>query len=86
MNYRLLTETQLAQIVQRRLLDLEAEHARLDLDVRLAKATGVDNDNVTAAVNQLELLVEQIAVLVSWSMPRPVDDVVEASSNGSGGS
>ena len=83
MNYRLLSQAQLTQIIQQRMLDLEAEHFRLELDVRLAKATGVNNDNVTAAVDQLKLLEEQVAVLTSWTTPRP-DDVEKVSSNGSG--
>lgn len=77
--YRLLSAQQQAQIASQKLLDLEAEHARLELELRLAAATGVENENVTAARGQLELLVQQVATLTSWIIPPPVD---EAPANG----
>lgn len=76
--YRLLTVRQLAEISERKLFDLEAEHARLDLEIRLARATGIDNEQVTGAEGQLELLVHQIVTLTAWLTPPPLD----APSNG----
>lgn len=76
MDYQLLTAKQQAQIAHQKLLDLEAEHARLELDLRLAVATGIENDNVEAAKGQLEVLVQQIATLTSWLIPPPDEDAV----------
>lgn len=76
--YRLLTARQIAEIHQRKLLELEAEHARLELDLRLAAASGIENDNVTEARAQLELLAQQIATLISWITPPPAEIPVGA--------
>lgn len=76
MEYRLLTEDHLGQIAQRKLLDLETEHAALELDLRLARATGVQNENVGLAEVRLELLVKQIATLTSWVMPPRVETAI----------
>lgn len=79
MGYHRLTDIQLTGIANQKLLELEAEHARLELDIRVSKATGIENDNVAAGEEQLDLLVRQIATLASWIMPPPV---YEASANG----
>lgn len=79
--YRMLSLRQQADIATRKLLELEAEHARLELELRLAHATGIENDSVHAAQEQLDILVRQIATLTSWLIPAP-ETVVEAPSNG----
>lgn len=66
MDYRLLNDGQKQQIARQRLLELEAEHARLALDLRISAATGVENDNVVAGRNQLDLLAKQVETLASW--------------------
>lgn len=82
MDYSLLGPSELNKIGRQKLLELEAEHARLDLDLRLAHATGIDNDNVTAATNQLAILVQQIATLTSWLTPAPIAEPSDVSANG----
>lgn len=76
-NYRILNNGHIERIEADKLLQLEAEHARLSLDLRLARATGVQNENVAAADQQLALLVEQIATLTSWITPAPPEGAVE---------
>lgn len=68
-DYRHLTPDQQAQICHQKLLELEAEHARLALDLRLAAATGIENENVVAGRGRLDLLVRQIEVLGDWIEP-----------------
>lgn len=80
--YRLLTQRQQAEIAHRKLLELEAEHARLELDIRLSKATGIENDSVATAEEHLVVLVQQMATLTSWLTPPPVEDEVPVSENG----
>lgn len=84
MDYTLLTGQQQQQIALRKLVELEAEHAGLEFDVRLAAASGVENDNVVQARAQLELLVQQIAIVTSWVMHPPSEPEIdeEASPNG----
>jgi hypothetical protein len=80
MDYLLLTDEQKNQIALRRLLDLEAEHNGLELDIRLATASGVENENVERARNQTVILERQISTLVSWVQPADKadsDDEVE---------
>lgn len=74
MDYTLLTDTQRQQIALRKLLDLEAEHAGMELDIRLALSTGVVNDNVTNAQQQFVLLGRQIELLRSWVLPPQTDE------------
>lgn len=81
--YRLLNAQHLAEIAQQRLFDLEAEHARLALDLRLAHATGVENDQVAKGEERLALLVQQIATLTSWTIPAP-EAPPTVSTNGQG--
>lgn len=69
MDYTLLTDAQRQQIALRKLLDLEAEHAGMELDIRLALSSGVDNDNVTQAQQQLAVLARQIDLLRTWVLP-----------------
>lgn len=71
MDYVLLTGRQLEQVHLQKLLALETDHARLELDLRLAHAVGVDGDDVAAAQAQLGIIVRQIATLVSWMTPPP---------------
>jgi cytidylate kinase len=75
-NYLLLTDAQQGQIALRRLLELEAEHAGIDLDLRLAAAAGIENDVVVNARNQATILARQIAILTSWIQP-PAQDQEE---------
>jgi hypothetical protein len=56
-------------VVRDQLLKLEIEHARLALDLRLAEATDIDNDQVSVARLQLEILERQIGLLSEWLAP-----------------
>lgn len=69
MDYLLLTQEQKSQISLRKLLDLEAEHFGLEMDVKVALTTGVENENVVAAQQRLVLLARQIDLVRSWLMP-----------------
>lgn len=77
MDYLLLTSEQKSQISLRKLLDLEAEHFGLEMDIKIALATGVDNDNVTAAQQQIVLLSRQIDLVRSWVLPPTSDAEAE---------
>lgn len=94
MEYRVLDERGVEQIALRKLLDLESNHASLDLDVRLAVATGIDGEPVAQGRQRLALLTLQISTLATWLWPpteneQPTERKVErresrrtASSNG----
>jgi len=84
MDYTLLTQGQKDQIALRKLLDLEAEHYGLEMDVKVAISTDVHNDNVINAQQQVILLARQINLLRSWLLPpEPEEDVaIDASANG----
>ena len=81
MDYRFLTAAEAAQICRQKALELEVEHARLALDIRLAEASGIDNDNVTQAKGQLAILVVQMEALASWTHAA----LSPAGTNGAGG-
>lgn len=79
MGYHLLNAKQQAEIYHRKLLELEAEHVRLELELRLADAADIENDSVVEARSQLDVLVRQMATLASWIMPAPAEEVPVAS-------
>lgn len=79
--YRFLSKAQLAAIWDNKVLELEAEHARLALDLRLARATNVENESVDTAQKHLNVLVAQMAALTSWMSPEP-EQIELANSNG----
>lgn len=66
MQYRLVTSDHVRQIQERKLADVEAEHATLSLDLSLADLVGIDNDAVAQARAQLMMLDVQHAALVAW--------------------
>lgn len=66
MDYRVLTDEHHLELQRRKLAEVEAEHAQLDLDVRLAAIAGIDNDEVAVARVQLAMLEAQHAALVAW--------------------
>ena len=66
------------QISLRKLLDLESEQYAIDLNIRLAAAAGIENENVEIARSQLELVCRQISVLTAWILPAPADDTDDA--------
>ena len=71
MNYRLLNQDQKFGIRRQKLLELEAEHYRLDLELRIAASSAIENDNVKVAREQLDILNQQIETLVAWLAPTP---------------
>lgn len=84
-DYVILNAQQLAEIRHRKLHELEVEHARLELDLRLARATSIENDAVAQAEKQLEILYQQRMILLSWMAPPPAEVVaVPAAANGQG--
>lgn len=56
----------LRTLQERKLTDVEAEYAALDLDVQLADIAGIDTDAVNQARAQLKILDVQHAALVAW--------------------
>lgn len=92
MDYKILTPRALEQVHLQKLLALETDHARLELDIRLAHAVGLDDDAVAVQQRQLIVIVQQMATLLSWITPPPAEtedeepvvneDEVDASTNG----
>lgn len=81
MDYLLLTGQHKDQISLRKLLELESEHHGLELNIRLATAAGIENENVEAARNQALILERQISILTAWIQPAPEeenDEVIDA--------
>jgi hypothetical protein len=74
MDYQILSARQLEQVHLQKLLALETDHARLDLDLRLARAVGLDNDDMVTVQHQLAVIVQQMATLLSWITPPPPED------------
>lgn len=72
-DYLLLTDQQKDQISLRKLLDLESEHNALELNIRLAVASGIENESVENARNQQLILERQISILTSWIQPPPAE-------------
>lgn len=72
MHYHRLTPEQMANIHEHKLLELEAEHAALTLDVRLAGVVGLDNESVAQARLHLNILEAQHAALAAWSERPPM--------------
>lgn len=66
MDYRTLTPEIERRLRERKLAEVETEHATLTLDLRLAAVAGIDNDNVAGARAQLDMLEAQHAALVAW--------------------
>lgn len=73
-DYLLLTDQQKDQISLRKLLDLESEHNALELNIRLAVASGIENESVENARNQQLILERQISILTSWIQPAPAEE------------
>lgn len=73
-DYLLLTDQQKDQISLRKLLDLESEHNALELNIRLAVASGIENESVENARNQQLILERQISILTSWVQPPPAEE------------
>jgi hypothetical protein len=63
MRYRFLTDAHHDQIRQQKMLDLEAAHARLSLDLDLAQAAGVATEVVAPLVADLAVVTAQIDAL-----------------------
>lgn len=75
--YHQLNENGLQEIRRQKVLQLEIEHARIDLDLRLARATGLQTEEMAVAEGHMRIIEEQIAMLLSWMKPVP-----ELASNG----
>lgn len=82
MEYMLLTQEQRDQVSLRKLLDLEAAHYGLELEVKIALSTGVRDDSVITAQQQVVLLARQISLLCSWIRPAEEEDVETPVPNG----
>lgn len=79
----ILNKDGLAEIYARKLLDLEIEHARLELELRLARATNIQNEAVANAENQMRVLNDQLDILQVWLAPQP-EEPTPVTVNGQG--
>lgn len=78
MIYHRLTPEHMAQVHERKLLELEAEHAALALELRLADVVALDNQSVAQARVHLDILEAQHAALAAWVERPPVTIEAEA--------
>lgn len=79
MEYALLTSAQHTEVRRQKLLELEAEHARLALDLKLAEAVGLKSEQVAIARANLALVERQHQVLREVMAP----PAAEPTDNGS---
>lgn len=73
MDYRQLTDAQLAETRRQKLLEIEAEHARLALDLELADGVGLVSEQVVQGRANLALLERQHRLLSDIISPPPVE-------------
>lgn len=80
MDYKMLTDVQLAEVRRQKLVQIEAEHAALALDLELADGVGLQSEQVAQGKANLLLLERQHRDLsnIMWP-PQPTD----AANNGS---
>lgn len=71
MDYRVLTADHQRELQRRKLAEVEAEHAQLALDVRLAEMVGIQTAELGQAQAQLAMLEAQHAALVAWLDQEP---------------
>lgn len=71
MEYHRLTTAQVEGIYHRKQLELEAAHARLSLDVRLAETSTRNADQIIALRTDLALVARQLDLLEQWLSPEP---------------
>jgi DNA-binding XRE family transcriptional regulator len=69
MEYTQLTNAQVVDIRRQKLLEIEAEHARLALDLSLAAGVGVQTDQVAQGRANLSLLERQHKTLHDLMFP-----------------
>jgi hypothetical protein len=79
MDYRLLTNDHLTSIRHQKLLDLEANHARLALDVELAQGAGATDQQVASTLRDMIFIEAQVHLLLQLLAPKakPAPDVVD---------
>lgn len=83
MDYKTLTADQLATIRQDKLLAIEADHARITLDVQLAARVGItEGESIAQAKANLALLERQHADLLAIIDPPAGDPLPVAANNG----
>lgn len=73
MDYMQLTDAQLADVRRQKLLEIEAEHARLALDLDLASVVGMENEQVALAKTNLMALERQHQTLRELLAPPSAD-------------
>jgi hypothetical protein len=79
MDYTQLTESQIKDIRRQKLLEIEAEHARLALDLELAAGVGLANEQVSTGKANLAMLERQHTTLVDLlSPPEPSPNGADA--------
>jgi hypothetical protein len=71
MNYGQLTDAQRGEIHRQKLAQIEVEHYRLALDLKLAAAVGVENEQVARGRADLALLEGQRKALIDIIAPDP---------------
>lgn len=71
MDYRKLTGDQVRDIHDQKLLDLEAAHARLTLDARLAEAAGIPAEQIAPTRRDIAIITAQADALAELMDPAP---------------
>jgi len=71
MDYRHLTDDQVRDIQEQKLLDLEIAHARLTLDARLAEAAGVPAEQIAPTRRDIAIVTAQADALTELLRPAP---------------
>jgi DNA-binding XRE family transcriptional regulator len=74
MEYSQLNDAQRGEIHRQKLAQIEVEHYRLTLDLKLAAAVGVENEQVTRGRTDLALLEGQHQALVDLIFPSASTD------------
>lgn len=70
MKYEYLTVAQRQEILRQKRLQIEADHATLTLDLKLAKLADLENEQVAAARAQLDVLDRQADAIDEWLNPK----------------
>lgn len=65
-DYHVFNGTHLMRMQQQKLAELEAEHAKITMELRLAEVAGIENDSVEQARSQLAIVEVQHTAVVSW--------------------
>lgn len=75
--YHIFNGSHLQQLQEQKLGELEAEHARITMELKLAGLSGIENSSVDQARSQLAIVEVQHTAVASW-LDLEADTVPEA--------